>query len=157
MENQEKSFAGQIEKHAASRPIAQQVKEWLPAIERALSKGYRHKQIHAWLADEGIAITFVYYERLITRLRASSRRQRKAQPTVEKVALPHPDQGRELRNGVRFSAPLEGTSHDSGSTISMHTEPSGSNRKNDLSDPTKAGNLRAFTWNPKEQVDLKNF
>jgi hypothetical protein len=157
MENQEKSFAEQIEKHTASRPIAQQVKEWLPAIECALSKGYRHKQIHAWLAAEGIVITFDYYERLITRLRASGRRQRKAQLTVERVGLPHPDQGRELSNSVRFSAPLDGTPQDSGSIISVHTEPSGFHRKNDLSDPTEAENPKAFAWNPKEQVDLKNF
>lgn len=53
--------------------LARRLARRLPEIEEALSKGFRHKQIHEQLVRDGLALSLEYYLRLITRLRREAR------------------------------------------------------------------------------------
>jgi hypothetical protein len=45
------------------------IASYLPMIERSLAQGYTHAQIYQWLLDQGIKISFRYYETSLFRLR----------------------------------------------------------------------------------------
>jgi hypothetical protein len=56
---------------AATRPkvAARVLAKLLPTIEHAISNGFTHAQVHAWLQQQGVVMQFRYYENALHRLR----------------------------------------------------------------------------------------
>jgi hypothetical protein len=77
---------------SSSIPTARVLRRLLPRIEQELAKGYMHRQVHLVLVEQGIEMTFAYYQLTLHRIRNSAATRADGKSNLPSAPAPPPSQ-----------------------------------------------------------------